>query len=530
MSGVPAPAPFAPDYYDNKSTHHVIMLDTVRRQSVIFRKLGEKAVALWRKHRLNIGHITSAALDTHEWFGFNQTDSDAGLRQMDSFLSQLLDEINYAELIDLASEMVPEKGRATYLGARLSKTPSKTVSYYLAEAVGGPVALPTVNGLKRLSTHLKTKDEWNGYKNTLNAHGIRIDPMTNSQAHRLIEDGVGVQIGFLPGLCWNDLTIPHSAGSPRFDIDQLRVLYPCLQTNGKLAPGGHKLLLDTAKHRSEHNPIIYLGCEDYTNHPPGYITTGEKESDSDHIEGPLRWCFFYQQSSGVFAALMPEPEDGEDEAANRNAETVLRAGYGGWSTALQLEAPKHGHNIVAQTSISKSLTEAGWNNLLSETVKLKLKVVGHKDTAAGKMSDVNLDAHYDALVKALGAQVFLRVCTELPIESPPLHIKYDERDRTRHEYIHPVLSHAVSEIETEKSTDEVRADGAWVESWKDKRGILHYNQGDGRYYHNLVRCSLCNGRVIVTLPKLPVPAPPFPCPHCKEKGLEIETGLWSELA
>ena len=72
-----------------------------------------------------------------------------------------------------------------------------------------------------------------------------------------------------------------------------------------------------------------------------------------------------------------------------------------------------------------------------------------------------------------------------------------------------------------ESVNGAQSELAFIPTWRDKRLPIHLNKGGANYsYHDLIRCSDCNGRVILMLHEGHA-YNAVECPHCKSpKGVK----------
>jgi hypothetical protein len=86
-------------------------------------------------------------------------------------------------------------------------------------------------------------------------------------------------------------------------------------------------------------------------------------------------------------------------------------------------------------------------------------------------------------------------------------------------FLHARMTLADLSGESGTADPEPEVKGAFIPAWKDKRGVKVIDHTGGRFpvFHDEVRCSVCNGRVLVKMPDGNKTGE-WDCPQCDEKG------------
>ena len=499
MSKRPAPSTFTYNYYRGKPQDHAQYLAIVERQSEVFRLIGEAVVKLFRRRYLDKDDPIKEPLANHAWFGRHEHAEEAGLPQMDELLDAVFAEHPdlYEDMVDLQFQMSAPKDKANWMSGRM-KDPVEmsNTDYWFKIDLATNCQLPTINNLKRLSIYCGTDAAHRSYLNALKSHGIKVGwrPKLSVVGSAI----VGHHCSLLPGLNYNG---DGKSDALPASFDDMQEAFPCSTPSVHFDSTG-KLRIGTLQ-----APCAFIGTI-----PGLYPQGGGGEGREDCL-----WGVFYHGNSGLFMA----PTHTND----------LHLPYLGHREG-------EGYNDKHLTGVMTiNTTTEGWNNLLAPTLTMSLNT-GDEDSwtnsntagMATKAVETTLREkdYWEGLTRAVGATVFFRMASDRTLLSPALYAKQAIGDG---EYIHPALTHAGSPMATETDAfEEAEAKVRFVNSWADKRPELTLTQGDGRYYHNIVRCSVCNGRVKVTLGRTPKPVSPLKCPHCARPGIEIDTIHWTVKA
>ena len=480
MSKRPAPSPFTPNYYAGKTQDHAQYLAILQLQNELFRDLGEAAVKLFRRRYLEDDETTREPLSNHAWFGRHSHAEDAGLPQMEKLLDAIFDENPdlYEDMVDLQFQMSAPKDKANWMSGRLKDPLELSNTDYWMKVDGATNAqLPTLNNLKRLSIFCGTKIHRRDWLNGLVSHGIRL-----AKGLHIDNSPVDGHCSLLPG--------QNYMVSQPFDLSEMQEAFPCSTANIHLDDRG-SIALGTLQ-----APCSFLGTI------PGLYPQGETLED-------CMWGVFYHGNSGLFVA----PTHTNDLPALESF-NLKEGDY----------VDKHLTGVMNILS-----TTEGWHNLLAPTLSMSINI-SDADSWLTNNSDADCtqQTYWPGLTRALGAAIFFRMASDKPLLSPAFFKKSKDSDE---EYIHPVLTHTGSMWlpgdPMAEVSDEADRKVRFINSWADKRDTLTLKQGDGRYYHNIVRCSVCNGRVKVMLGRTPTPISPLQCPHCARPGIEIDLIHWT---